>query len=81
MLKGLKSNLDGITWDLNEPSCSHMVSFMMVVEHVGVKMVKEHFEIKASKSIPQYGFRKGLQLFGDEGYQATKDEFKANLLG
>ena len=35
----------------------------------------------ASKSTPQYGFRKGLKLFGDEGYQAAKDKLEANLLG
>ena len=43
-------------------------------------MMKEYFEIEASKSAPQYGFRKGLKLFGDEGYQAAKEELKANLL-
>ena len=43
-------------------------------------MMKEYFEIEASKSTPQYGFRKGLKLFGDERYQAAKEELKANLL-
>ena len=49
-----------------------MISFMMVAEEVGVR---------ASKATPQYGFRKGLELFGDKGHQATKDELKVNLLG
>ena len=44
-------------------------------------MMKEYFKIEASKSTPQYGFRKGLKLFGDEGYQAAKNKLKANLLG
>ena len=44
-------------------------------------MTKEYFEIEASKSTPQYGFRKGLKLFCDEGYQATKKKLKVNLLG
>ena len=44
-------------------------------------MTKEYFEIEASKSTPQYGFRKGLKLFDDEGYQAAKKELKVNLLG
>ena len=57
-----------------------MVSSMMVTEHVGVRMMKEYFEIEASKATPQYGFREGLKLFGDKGYQATKDELKVNLL-
>ena len=58
-----------------------MVLSMMVAEHVGVRIMKEYFEIEASKATPQYGFRKGLQVFGDKGYQATKDEIKVNLLG
>ena len=29
-------------------------------------MMKEYFEIEASKSTPQYGFRKELKLFGHE---------------
>ena len=44
-------------------------------------MMKEYFEIEPSKSTPQYGFRKGLKIFGNEGYQAAKDELKENLLG
>ena len=54
---------------------------MVVAEQAGVRMVKEYFKIEASKSTPQYGFRKGLKLFGDKGYQAAKDELEANLLG
>ena len=57
-----------------------MVSAMMVAEQAGVRMMKEYFEIEASKATPQYGFRKGLTLFGDEGYQAAKNELKVNLL-
>ena len=30
---------------------------------------------------PQYGFRKGLKRFGNEGFQAAKEGLKANLLG
>ena len=54
---------------------------MVVVEQVGVRMKKKYFEIEAPKSTPQYGFRKGLKLFGDQGYQAAKDKLKTNLLG
>ena len=54
---------------------------MVVVEQAVVRMMKEYFEIEESKATPQYGFRKGLKLFGDEGYQAAKHELKANLLG
>ena len=58
-----------------------VVGAIVVAEQAGVQMTKEYFEIEASKSTPQYGFRKGLKLFGDEGYQAAKDELKTNLLG
>ena len=44
-------------------------------------MIKEYFEIEALKATPQYGFRKGLKLFGDNSYQAAKNELKVNLLG
>ena len=37
-------------------------------------MMKAYFEIEASKATPQYGFRKGLTLFGDEGYQCEEDD-------
>ena len=43
-------------------------------------MIKEYFKIEASKATPQYGFRKGLKLFGDKGYQVAKNELKVNLL-
>ena len=57
-----------------------MIASMVVAKKVDVRMMKECFEIKASKATPQYKFHKGLNLFGDEGYQAAKDELKKNLL-
>ena len=75
MLRELDSDL-GRGW---ESTGSHMVSAIMVAEQAGVRMMKEYFEIEASKATPQYGFRKGLTLFGDKGYQAAKNELKLNL--
>ena len=46
----------------------HGVTSRMVVEEVGARMTKENFEIEALKATPQYGFRKGLELFSDKGY-------------
>ena len=43
-------------------------------------MIGEYFEIEASESTPYYGFRKGLKLFSDEGYQAAKNKLEVNLL-
>ena len=57
-----------------------MISSMIVAEDVGVRMMKEYFEIEASKATPQYRFEKGLELFSDEGYQATKDELNVYYL-
>ena len=54
---------------------------MVVVKQAGVQLMKEYFKTEASKSKPQYGFRKGMKLFGDKGYQAAKDKLKINLLG
>ena len=53
---------------------------MGIIEQVHIQMMTEYFKIEASKSTPQYGFRKGLKLFGDEGCQAAKNENEANLL-
>ena len=64
-----------------ESTGAHMVSAMMVAEQAVIRMIKEYFEIKASKATPQYGFRKELTLFGNKGYHAAKNEFKVNLLG
>ena len=54
---------------------------MVVAKQAGVQMMKEYFKIEASKSTPQYGFKKGLKLFGDEGHQAAKGKLETNLLG
>ena len=58
-----------------------MILAMMVAEQVGVRMMKEYFEIEAAKATPHYGFRQGLKLFGDKDYQAAKNKLKVNLLG
>ena len=54
---------------------------MMMAEQAGVRMMQEYFELEASKSTPMYGLRKGLQIFGDSGYQATVKELRDNLIG
>ena len=33
---------------------------IVVAKQAGIQMMKEYFEIEASKSTTQYGFRKGL---------------------
>ena len=73
------TGLDGPHW-MGSYIC-FTLSAMVVAEQVGVRMIKEYFEIEASRSTPQYGFRKRLKLFSDEGYQAAKNELEVNLLG
>ena len=76
----LSRELDSDLGSFWESSYSHVVSSMVIAEQVGVRMMKEYFKIKASKASPQYGFRKGLKLFGDKSYQAAKNKLKVNLL-
>ena len=42
-----------------------LLEAMVVAEQTGIRMMEEYFKIEASKSTPQYGFRKGLKLFSD----------------
>ena len=54
---------------------------ILTVEATANKMLNDYFRMEASKATPQYGFRKGLKVFGDEGYDAAVCELKDNLLG
>ena len=51
------------------------------MEATANKMLNDYFQMEASKATPQYGFRKGLQIFGDKGYIVVVSELKDNLLG
>ena len=75
------SGLNGPYWMQLGSHIYPTLSAMIVAEQAGIRMMKEHFETEASKSTQQYGFRKGLRLFGDERYQASKNKLEANLLG
>jgi hypothetical protein len=44
-------------------------------------MMQEYFELEALKSTPMYGYRKGLKIFRDLGYQSTVKELRDNLIG
>ena len=67
-------------WDQIGSHTRPILGLIVVAEQARIRMMKEYFEIEASKSTPQYGFRKGVKLFGNKGYQAAKDELEANLL-
>ena len=49
LLRNLHSDLNGEAW---ESSYGHMVSAMMVVEQVGVRMMKEYSKSKCQKQHP-----------------------------
>ena len=57
-----------------------MVTVMVVAEQVGVRMMKEYFEIWSIKSNTLIWIKEGMKLFGDKGYQAAKNELKVILL-
>ena len=71
----------GPYWNEMNSHIRPILGAILVAEQAGVQMMKEYFEIEASKSTQQYEFRKGLKLFGDKGYQDAKEELKKNLLG
>ena len=54
---------------------------MLMAEQAGVKMMQEYFELEVSESTLMYGYRKGLRIFGDPGYQATVKGLRYNLVG
>ena len=58
--------LNGPYWDQIGSHTCPILRAMVVAKQAGIQMMKEYFEIEASKSTPQYGFRKGLKLFGDK---------------
>ena len=78
MLYEIESTLDGSHW-------RDQVVGAMINEEANeidkVKAMKEYFNMEASKSTPQYGFRKGLEIFGDDGKEAAINELKNNLVG
>ena len=59
--------LNGAYWDQVGSHICPILGAMLVAKQTGVRITKEYSGIEASKSTPQYGFRKGLKLFGDKG--------------
>jgi hypothetical protein len=67
--RGLDNTLDGPHWS----NCIHTQYCMSVISGYG--------NLEATLSTPQYGFQKGLKMFGEGGYKATIKELDANLIG
>lgn len=73
----IESELDGPYWG------NEMVAVMLQIDSdVDPKdMMTNYFQMEASKSTPQYGFHKGLEIFNEDGWDAAVAELKDNLIG
>ena len=69
--RNLESNL-GNYW--NDDSTEEEYTFVM-------NTIAEYGNLEATLSTPQYGFNKGMKVFGDEGYKAAIKELDENLIG
>ena len=65
----------GEYWDLQNRTVSTEAADMVL------SMIADYNELTASSNTPQYGFRKGLEIFEEEGHKATVSELKDNLVG
>lgn len=54
---------------------------LMDAEDKAANMLKNYSEMNASIPTQQFGFMKGLKLFGDARYHATVKELQENLIG
>jgi hypothetical protein len=64
-----KKGLDGTYWNPGRQE-GHCLS-----------AIKGYGNLEATLSTPQYGFKKGLAIFGGLGYDATVKELDENLIG
>ena len=44
-------------------------------------MLTDYSNLSASPNTPQYGFRKGMEIFEEDGYEVTVSKLKGNLVG
>ena len=65
----------GEYWDLQNRTVSIEAADMVL------SIIADYNKLKASSNTPQYGFRKGLEIFEEEGHKATVSELKENLFG
>ena len=53
----------------------------VIREYVVGSVIQHYGSLEVSLSTPQYGFKKGLEVFKDVGYDATLKELDKNLIG
>ena len=46
-----------------------------------MSMITDYIYLSASSSNPQFGFKKGLEIFEEDGYKATLSKLQDNLIG
>ena len=75
MQQEIKSELDGGYWE------DGIAGALLEAEDKAAKLLKSYSEMNASLATPQYGFVKGLKIFGNAGYDAAQKELEENLIG
>ena len=80
------ANLDDFVWNDCNDATSNVDRFVLsaMQSYYNSEPTPDVANIEgshASKATPQFGFRKGMKLFGIEGWEATKKEIDENLLG
>jgi len=80
------ANLDDFVWNDRNDASSNVDRFVLsaMQSYYNSEPTPDVANIEgshASKATPQFGFRKGMKLFGIEGWEATKKEINENLLG
>ena len=79
--EGTRPGMQGeIESDLDNYWGDNIAGEMLESEDKAAKMLSEYSGMSASLATPQYGFKKGLKLFGNAGYDAMVKELKENLV-
>ena len=75
-IRKLQDNLDSPHWNRN------MIG-SVIHEHCIGSVIREYNNLEpvSVSATTQYGFRKGMKVFKDEGYKATVKELSKNLIG
>ena len=69
-----------ISLSFGVPYWENFAGAMMDAQKKVHNIMKDNYTMTASAATPQYGFAKGLELFGKEGIEATYKELKINLV-
>ena len=54
---------------------------LVTANNMVMAMLTDYSELLASPNTPQYGFKKGIKVFEEDGYKATVSELRDNVVG